>query len=183
MFVRYSKKKIMNSIKSTFLILFIAVFLISCDNEPLTGNFEDESGISSGSSDGTDGNTEIITLLPFNATVDNQEFDYVTLQSYILNGKLWVRGADALPNKVTIGLPTDVVEGTYEITEDNELYEGIYSDASNNILARANSGTIIVLAHDVVAKTISGTFNFRATPSGKITPQYNITEGEFNVNY
>jgi hypothetical protein len=177
----------MNAIKSTFLLLFVAIFtLTSCDNEPLTGTFEDESGIPSDSNDNTDGNADDnsgIDTTPFFANVDGEEFPYITLQSYILNGKLWVRGADELPNKITLGFPTDIAAGTFEITPDSDTYEGIYSDASNNVLARANTGTITIIAHDIDAKTISGTFTFIASPSGSTTPQYTISEGKFNVSY
>jgi hypothetical protein len=96
---------------------------------------------------------------------------------------LWVRGTDTQLKKITIGLPTDIPAGTYEIVADNDTYKGIFSDSANNILARANSGSITIIAHDISAKTINGTFNFIATLSGNTASQFEITEGAFNVSY
>jgi hypothetical protein len=186
MFVKYSKKYNMNSIKSTFLLLFVVVFtFISCDNEPLTGTFVDESGIPSDSAEDTDDNSDNTdtAISPFFANVDGVEFSDVEPESYLLNSMLWVRGTDTQLKKITIGLPTDIPAGTYEIVADNDTYKGIFSDSANNILARANSGSITIIAHDISAKTINGTFNFIATLSGNTASQFEITEGAFNVSY
>ena len=99
-----------------------------------------------------------------------------------MSDKLWVRGTDAETNKLTIGLPVDVAVGTFEIDPTN--YTGVFSDNVAPIfLAKANTGTITITTHDTTARTISGSFNFIATPSGTTTPQYDITVGEFNVSY
>jgi hypothetical protein len=170
----------MNSLKSTlFLSLFLLIIFSSCDNEPLTGNFEDESGIISDSN----GNLPENNLTPFFAKVESIEFNEDLLQSYILNNKLWVRGTDLDSNKLTIGFPTDIVEGTYEITNENEAYQGLFLENISNTLARANTGTIVIVSHDTESNTISGTFSFIATPSGNPTPEFEVTEGEFNVSY
>ena len=171
----------MKSIKSTFLLAILASFtFISCDDEPLTGTFTDESGVPA---DGTDtGGETAIALKPFFANVEGDEFLEINLEAFILNDKLWVRGTDAETNKLTIGFPVDVAAGSFEI--DPVSYIGIFADnVSPTFLARANSGTITITAHDTTAKTISGSFNFIATPSGSASPQYDITDGEFNVNY
>ena len=186
MFVRYSKKYNMNYIKSTFLLLFVVVFtFISCDNEPLTGTFVDESGIPSDSAEDTNDNSDNTDTVvsPFFANVEGLEFSDSNPESYLLNNKLWVRGTDTQLKKITIGLPTDVPAGTYEIVADIDTYEGIFSDSANNILARANSGSITIISHDISAKTINGTFNFIASLSGNAASQFEITEGAFNVNY
>ncbi len=173
----------MSSTKSTLILSLVFVFILfSCDNEPLTGNFEDESGIIS-DNDGDDNVVPENNLAPFFAKVENVEFDEDLLQSYILNGKLWVRGTDSSINKLTIGFPTDIVVGTYEISNENDTYQGIFAEKDSNTLARANSGTIEITSHDTEANVISGIFNFVATPTGSTTPQYEITEGEFNVSY
>ncbi len=172
----------MKSIKSTLILsLVIVITLFSCDNEPLTGNFEDESGIISDSNDDNiiPGND----LAPFFAKIENVEFNEDLIQSYILNGKLWVRGTDANINKLTLGFPTDIIAGTYEITPDNDTYQGIFSENETNTLARANTGTIVIVSHDTQANLISGTFSFVATPTGNTTPEFEVTDGEFNVSY
>ena len=171
----------MKSIKSTFILAILAGFtFISCDNEPLTGTFIDESGVVTGTTDTSEGTTT--TLKPFFAKVEGVEFSEPTIEAFILNDKLWVRGTDAETNKLTIGLPVDVAVGTFEIDPTN--YTGVFSDNVAPIfLAKANTGSITITAHDTTARTISGSFNFIATPSGATTPQYDITEGEFNVSY
>jgi hypothetical protein len=170
----------MNSIKSTFILTIIITFIFtSCDNEPLTGNFEDESGIISDSDDNLPENN----LAPFFAKVENVEFNENLLQSYILNGKLWVRGTDSDSNKLTIGFPTDLVEGTYDITNENDTYQGLFLENTSNTLARANTGSIVIVSHDTETNMISGTFSFVATPNGNTTPEFEVTEGEFNVSY
>jgi len=171
----------MKSIKSTFILAILAGFtLVSCDDEPLTGTFIDETGIPAGTTDTGGGTT--VTLKPFFAKVEGTEFSETTLEAFILNNKLWVKGTDAETNKLTIGLPVDVVAGTFDI--DPTDYTGTFADNVAPIfLARADSGSITITAHDTTAKTISGSFNFIATPGGSTSPQYDITEGEFNVSY
>jgi len=175
------KKTTMKPIKFTFILALLASFtFISCDNEPLTGTFTDESGVPADGT-GTNGETTV-ALKPFFAKVEGNEFSEELLEAFILNDKLWVRGTDAQTNKVTIGFPVDIAEGTFEI--DAATYTGVFADNVTPIfLARADSGLITIAAHDTTAKTISGSFSFIATPSGSTTPQYDITEGEFNVSY
>jgi hypothetical protein len=178
----------MNSIKPILLLLIATVVFtfVSCDNEPLTGDFIDESGIPTDSNENTDDNNDgnsNIEVAPFYANVDGVEFTETSLQSYLLNEKLWVRGTDAELNKITLGFPTEIAVGTFEIVPDADTYEGIFSDNANNVLARADTGSITIITHDTTAKTISGTFNFTATPSSSTTPKYEVTEGEFNVSY
>jgi len=171
----------MKPFKFTFLLVLLASFtFISCDNEPLTGTFTDESGTESGTGSGS-GN-EVI-LQPFFAEIDLVEFSETSLEAIIFNNKLWVRAVDADTNKITIGMPEDVAVGTFDI--DQTDYTGVFEDnlAPDTYFTRANSGSITILTHDTVAKTITGTFNFIATPTGVVAPQFQITDGEFNVSY
>ena len=80
-------------------------------------------------------------------------------------------------------MPTDVAVGTYSI--DSVTYRGEYVDSSNGTpqIFIGDSGSITINSHDTVAKTISGTFNFLATPIGDTTPQYNVSEGTFDTSY
>ena len=115
----------MKPIKFIFTLALLASFtFISCDNEPLTGTFTDESGVPG---DGTDtGGETAIVLKPFFANVEGNEFLEIDLEAFILNNKLWVRGTDAETNKITIGLPVDVVAGTFDIDPTN--YTGVFAD-------------------------------------------------------
>ena len=177
------KKTYMKAFKFTFILALMAsITLVSCDNEPLTGTFIDESGVPIGTVGG-DGDGSVEVVEPFFAEVDTVEFSETLLEAYIFNNRLWIRGTDAATSKITLGLPVDVSAGDYTI--DAATYTGIYEEnvAPDTYFTRADSGTITILAHDTVAKTISGKFNFISTPTASANPVYNITVGEFNVSY
>ena len=177
------KKTYMKAFKFTFILaLMVSIALVSCDDEPLTGTFIDESGVPDGTDGGTGGGSEEV-IAPFFAKVEGVEFSETELEAYIFNNKLWVRGTDAATSKITLGLPVDIAVGDFTI--DQTTYTGIFEEnvAPDTYFTRADSGTITIIAHDTTAKTISGKFNFISTPTGNTSPLYNITEGEFNVSY
>jgi len=173
----------MKAFKFTFILALMAsITLVSCDNEPLTGTFIDESGVPDGTDGGTGGGSEEV-VAPFFAKVDGNEFSEDLIEAYIFNNKLWIRGTDATTSKITLGLPEDIGEGEFQF--DATTFTGIFEEnvAPDTFFTRADSGTITIIAHDTTAKTISGKFNFVSTPTGSTSPLYNITEGEFNVSY
>lgn len=177
------KKTYMKAFKFTFILALVAsITLVSCDNEPLTGTFIDESGVPVGT-DGGNGDGSVEVVVPFFAKVEGVDFSETLLEAYVFNNKLWVRGTDAATSKITLGFPVDVSAGDFAI--DANTYTGIFEEnvAPDTYFTRADSGTITIIAHDTDANTISGKFNFISTPTGSTNPMYNITVGEFNVSY
>ncbi len=167
----------MRVIKSTLLLLFTCLAVLSCTNEPLEGTFTDEIGTGGSSGSGGSGSES------FFAKVDGVEFVESIISEIEAGGLLSISAVTTSGSAIAIAFPNDITSGTYDV--DLVSYVGQYINASVDppIVTAADSGSIEITAHDTTARTISGTFTFIATPIGDTTPEYNITEGSFNVSY
>lgn len=165
----------MKTLKSTFILLLIAsLSLVSCDDEPLEGTFTDESGTGSGSSGGG----------AFFAKVDGAEFVENALSTVEGGGSISITAAKTNGTILSIVVPNDVAIGSYNFNGAASLYVSQYIISGTPIVSTiSDSGSLEITAHDPDANTIAGTFNFVSSPVGAATPEYNITEGSFNVSY
>lgn len=163
----------MKKLKFTFiLILLSSICLVSCDNEPLEGTFTDEIGTGDSNSNGS-----------FSAKVNGAEYVENSLITTESGGLLLISAVKSDGSVLQISLPSDTVPGDYVISAAGS-YLGQYSIAGDPIISTlANSGDLVILTHDTVAKTITGTFSFVATTPGTTTPEYSITEGTFDLSY
>ena len=75
-------------------------------------------------------------------------------------------------SSIFIKVPIDVENGSYELPETG--FEAKYT--LDNVGESAISGTIVIISHNVEAKTIVGTFSF-------VTENHIIEQGQFNVSY
>lgn len=97
---------------------------------------------------------------PENANGDNNQINIRVRGSE--NGKI-----------LELRIPIDVAVGTHDITTSS--FFGKYTDPQG-VLEASTSGSITVIAHDTVGRTISGTFGF-------LTANHTISQGQFNVSY
>lgn len=74
--------------------------------------------------------------------------------------------------EILIGVPNDVEIGTYDAVTGG-VTARVNNDSGNE---DAISGEVIIVAHDITEKTISGTFQFQ-------TPTNTVNIGQFNVTY
>ncbi len=74
--------------------------------------------------------------------------------------------------EIHIGMPNDIEVGTYDVLS-NGILARVYNDSDSE---NAISGELIITAHDITEKTISGTFQFQ-------TPTNTVNVGQFNVTY
>jgi Family of unknown function (DUF6252) len=118
-----------------------------------------------------------------NATVDGVKFVSSDIIPSLTNGQLLIAGF-SLSGSQDIGLlmPPEIKPGSYPLDFATGLYIGIYNPSPNVTLISQNSGTLVILSHDIVAKKIKGTFDFTASPTGSGTSAV-ITQGYFSVNY
>lgn len=169
----------MKTIKSTFILLLIAsLSFISCDDEPLEGTFSDELNIDNGSGNGASGNTA------FFANVGGVEFVENALTTVESSGLISITAAQSTGTMINIAMPSDVAIGVYSFNGAASQYVSQYIISGTPIVSTiSDSGSLEITAHDTVARTITGTFNFVSTPVGVTTPEYSITDGTFNVSY
>lgn len=73
---------------------------------------------------------------------------------------------------ILLGFPDDVEAGTYELPMGG--FTARVDNGSDN--EDAISGEVVIIAHDITEKTISGTFQFQ-------TPTNTVNTGQFNVTY
>jgi len=175
----------MKPFKFTFLLVLLASFtFISCDNEPLTGTFTDESGTGTDSTTGTGtGNS----TSSFFAKIDGVEFteDTVYVNMMNLGGSTILTISAAKNNYQSIGLtfPSDIAAGTYTLSSFGD-YRGQYNH-SQTAMGFGGAGTVTITTHNTSEKKMVGTFSFEAT---EIVAQTNlgpfdISEGSFDITY
>lgn len=118
-----------------------------------------------------------------NATIDGVKFVSSDILPSLTNGQLLIAGFSMNGNQdIGLLMPPDIKPGSYPFDFATGLYIGIYNPSPTVTLISQNSGTLVILSHDVVAKKIKGTFDFTASPAGNGTPAV-ITQGYFSVNY
>jgi hypothetical protein len=115
------------------------------------------------------------------ASMGGVPFNAAQVVTSISNGELFLAGISADGNSdLTLAMPPDVTPGTYNMDFVTGMYFGGY-DAGIVLLSQMN-GTLTVISNDTVAKRISGTFSFIASPLTTGIP-VTITNGYFSVSY
>lgn len=172
MFVIYKTDNTMS--KKIFLSLFVVFSLafLSCENEPLEGNFDTSGGASdqfSAKVDGADFNDDSINVSVVTSTVE-----YISI----------VATVSSSGSSILLSIPTAHTTGTYNFTEFLEAtsVSGSYKP-DNTTINPAVPGTLTITAK--TNNTISGTFQFTAAPASGTSggSTYQITEGSFSVSY
>ena len=75
-------------------------------------------------------------------------------------------------SSIFIKVPIDVATGSYDLPESG--FSAKYT--LNSVEESATSGTIVIISHDISAKTLVGTFFFT-------TQNHVVEEGQFNILY
>lgn len=128
---------------------FLTLQFISCDNEPLTGEFPQE-----------DNNAEIGQFI---ATIEGEQFVAENIIANLTSeNELIISGSKINGQQILLSISNATV-GTYNL--GTGLNMGTYYDGSGNMLpyssaqAIGGSGQLIISDIDTAAKTVSGTFN------------------------
>ncbi len=180
----------MKSIKFTFILaIFVGLGLISCENEPLTGNFSDETGIDSGNGSGSgNGAGSGVFTGSFQVKIDGELWVADNATASIVNGVTNITGFRGNSGEaVIITLQTDQV-GSYQFGPVNgSVNGGAYNPGSggNASVSDVNTlnGSVTISAIDTANKLISGSFSFNATDfmAGETKV---LTEGVFtNISF
>lgn len=122
----------------------------------------------------------------FTAKVDGVQFEEISLFSNLItpggNDLIVINANKSLTETIGITLESSTTAGEYDfgsfITQTYPTAE--YTVDGATYLAE---GKITITLHDTVARIISGTFSFDASPLTSSSPNFSITEGEFSVSY
>lgn len=138
------------------LLAFVAFQFTSCENEPLTGTFQQEE------------ETNTPEEGQFVATIEGAQFVATTVSAVMTpDNKLTVSGEKPNGERITL-MVMDAAEGNFNITNGytNPNY-GSYGDPSGNNIFPYKSvdtlggvGQLIITEIDTANKTVSGTFGF-----------------------
>ncbi len=136
------------------LLAFIAFQFISCDNEPITGEFilDDENGATEGQ---------------FIAEIEGQEFVAVTVSATLTSdNEMVITGTKPGGENISLAV-ADAAVGSFDLSLGNiNLNSGSYFDGSANPLPYISAeslggyGLLNITALDASALTVSGTFSF-----------------------
>jgi hypothetical protein len=122
--------------------------------------------VDNGGNTGVDTFTAVIDGTPLNATI----------VSAIEGGSMVVVSGANATSTMALTFPNDIVVGSYPIAATGN-YTANY--ISGGVPAAAISGTLEIASSDVVANTVSGTFNFVTGPPDNFV----VTNGTFSVSY
>lgn len=122
----------------------------------------------------------------FTAKVDGVVYEEISLFGNLVtvgsNELIMISANKSFDEIISFSIQSDIAVGEYDfgsfITQTYPT--GQYSVDSGIYVA---DGKITITKHDTAAKSISGTFNFQASPITGGSPNFSITEGEFNVSY
>lgn len=109
----------------------------------------------------------------FKAKIDGNSFVAQLIMAK-RNGDILAINGSNVEKGIGLYLPHDVTPGTYDVSDEFSDYSAVYQDFNNH--EETIEGEINVIAHDMNAKTIKGTFWFTNN-------SHQITDGEFNVEY
>ncbi len=117
------------------------------------------------------------------ANVGGNQFNSAQVVTSITAGTLYIAGisADGVAD-IALGMPPNVIAGTYNMDFATGLYYGVYNPNANTVLLSQMNGTLTIISNDTVARRIIGTFSFIASPMTSGTP-VTITAGYFAVSY
>lgn len=175
MFVHYQIKTIMKN-RLTLIIAFLTFFAFtSCEDEPLTGNFLDETGV-----DGSDSGAS-----SFFANVNGVEFiDTVITTSTIDNGTveyISITAVNDMNEVIEMSIPVAHIVGSYSFTQSLMVtsVSGSYLVGGDTLTSLP--GTLFIT--EKTASSITGVFSFTASPTTGIGTTYDVTDGTFSVVY
>jgi hypothetical protein len=80
---------------------------------------------------------------------------------------------------LTILIPDNIKEGTYDLSFDDVMYSILYNDG--NTIYGSVSGTIEITSHNEGSNKIKGKFNFTGVDAMEAT--VDVTDGTFDVSY
>jgi hypothetical protein len=117
------------------------------------------------------------------ANVDGNLFNPYQITTEVSGGQLIIAGITSDGSTMALLMPDNITPGTYSLDFGTGIYIGIYNPPGvTNGLVSQNNGTLTIISHDTVAKKITGTFSFIASPISSGTP-VTITEGHFSITY
>jgi hypothetical protein len=117
------------------------------------------------------------------ATIDGVQFNSAQVVTSITNGQLFMAGISSDGVKdLALGMPSDISPGTYNMDFAAGVYYGVYNPNSSTTLLSQMNGSLTIASNDTVARRITGTFSFVASPLMSGTP-VTITAGYFAVSY
>lgn len=136
------------------LLIFLAFHFISCENEPLTGQFPQED-----QNDAEEGQ--------FQAMIEGKEFIAASVSATLTSdNELVIIGNKPGGEKIVLAI-TDAATGIFNLTTGgNNENSGVYFDGSNNVSpyisagAFGGSGQLNLTELNITDKTVTGTFSF-----------------------
>lgn len=138
------------------LLAFMAFQFLSCENEPLTGNFPQDE-------------TNDAEAGQFVANVEGERFVAITASAILTSdNQLVVTGIKPDGESIILAVRNAAV-GTFNLNNSNSNSNyGLYFDGStNNIIpfisadSLGGNGQMVISELDTVAKTVTGTFSFK----------------------
>lgn len=149
-----------------------------------------ETGSSKAFSNGSFSNIvrSSVTIVPdnFTAKVDAKVYEDVSLFTDLItignSDLIRVNANKSLSETIRINLDANITTGEYDFgsftTQSFPTAQYVVNDVTYE-----GSGKLVITSHDVVAKKVSGRFNFEATNSAGTPSDFSISEGAFNVSY
>jgi hypothetical protein len=117
------------------------------------------------------------------ANVGGIEFNSAQVVSNVTTGELFIAGISSDGTEdLALGMPQDITPGTYNMDFATGMYYGVYNVGTTITLLSQMNGTLTIISNDTVARRISGTFSFIASPLTSGSP-VTITSGYFSLNY
>jgi len=107
------------------------------------------------------------------ADVDGTPFNAVTVSAGNTGNSILVTAATVSGDAIVVRTPVDVVPGNYPIPQSSG-FAASYSDGTTTELA--DSGTIVIIEHNVSERRLRGTFAFT-------TSEHGVSSGQFNIVY
>jgi hypothetical protein len=118
-----------------------------------------------------------------NASVGGVEFNSAQVVSNVTNGELFMAGISSDGTEdLALGMPQDITPGTYNMDFATGMYYGVYNVGTTITLLSQMNGSLTIISNDTVARRITGTFSFIASPLTSGSP-ITITSGYFSLNY
>lgn len=128
----------------------------------------------------------LVTNNTFAAKVNGVVYEEISLFGNLVslggNDLILISANKSLTETIGITLPSNISAGNYDFASFTSLTEPTaqYTVGGSTYVG---DGKIVITNYDKTTKFISGTFQFEASPITSNTPNFSITEGEFNVSY
>jgi hypothetical protein len=131
----------------------------------------------------TGGVTPPVSSDTVEASIGGVQFNGAQVISNVTNGELFIAGISSDGTQdLGLGMPSDVTPGTYNMDFAAGMYYGVYNVGTSITLLSQMNGSLTIISNDTVARRISGTFSFIASPLISGVP-VTITSGYFSLNY